>query len=247
MFTISPDRIGEKSDPNLGVEWWTKYDYFVRFKRKTCKKNTKNHRCENKTMNISWGFSLRIEISGKGCVYQNLPWVFNSYVLLKGGGRGELSIMVEHERRKKERKNFRHFQFQTFPTSDIPIFTHSQLQTFPISDISNFRHYQLPTFPTSGISNFRHFQLRTFQTSDIPNFRHSQLQTFPTSDISNFRHFQLQTFPTSDFGMREAGNVWSWECLTLQMFEVGDVGNVWSWDKTRQGGRKNKIGDIGSF
>jgi len=28
--------------------------------------------------------------------------VFNSYVLLRGGGRGELNIMVEEERRKKE-------------------------------------------------------------------------------------------------------------------------------------------------
>ena len=102
MFTISPDRIGEKSDPNLGLEWLKKCDYFVRFKRETCQKNTKDHRCENKTMNISWGFSLRIEISGKGCVYHNLPWVFNSYVLLRGGGRGELNIMVEEERRKKE-------------------------------------------------------------------------------------------------------------------------------------------------
>ena len=102
MFAISPDRIGEKSDPNLGLEWWTKYDYFARFKREACQKNTKNHRCNNKTMNISGGFSLRIEISGKGCVYHNLPWVFNSYVLLRGGGRGELNIMVEEERRKKE-------------------------------------------------------------------------------------------------------------------------------------------------
>ena len=32
------------------------------------------------------GFLLRIEISGKGCVYHNLPWVFNLYVLRKGGG-----------------------------------------------------------------------------------------------------------------------------------------------------------------
>ena len=41
MFAISPDRIGEKSDPNLGLEWWTKYDYFARFKRETCQKNKK--------------------------------------------------------------------------------------------------------------------------------------------------------------------------------------------------------------
>jgi len=86
MFAISPDRIGEKSDPNLGLEWRTKYDYFARFKREACQKNTKDHRCNNKTMNISWGFSLRIEISGKGCVYHNLPWVFNSYVLLRERG-----------------------------------------------------------------------------------------------------------------------------------------------------------------
>ena len=102
MFAISPDRIGEKSDPNLGLERWTNCDYFARFKGETCQKNRKNHRCNNKTMNISWGFSLRIEISGKGCVYRNLPCVFNSYVLLRGGGRGELNIMVEEERRKKE-------------------------------------------------------------------------------------------------------------------------------------------------
>ena len=102
MFAISPDRIGEKSDPNLGLERWTNCDYFARFKGEACQKNTKNHRCENKTMNISWGFSLRIEISGKGCVYRNLPCVFNSYVLLRGGGRGELNIMVEEERRQKE-------------------------------------------------------------------------------------------------------------------------------------------------
>ena len=38
MFAISPDRIGEKSDPNLGLEWWTKYDCFVRFKRKRVRK-----------------------------------------------------------------------------------------------------------------------------------------------------------------------------------------------------------------
>ena len=101
MFAISPDRIGEKSDPNLGLEWWTKYDYSARFKREACQKNTKNHRCNNKTMNISGGVSLRIEISGKGCVYHNLPGVFNAYVLLIGG-RGELNIMVEKERRKKE-------------------------------------------------------------------------------------------------------------------------------------------------
>ena len=102
MFAICPDRIGEKSNQNLGLEWRTKYDYFAWFNRETCQKNTKNHRCKNKTMNISGGFSLRIEISGKGCVYHNLPWVFNSYVLLRGGGRGELNIMVEEERRKKE-------------------------------------------------------------------------------------------------------------------------------------------------
>ena len=85
MFAISPDRIGEKSDPNLGLERRTKYDYFAKFKRETCQKNTKNHCCKNNTMNISWGFSLRIGISGKGCVYHNLPWVFNPYVLLRGG------------------------------------------------------------------------------------------------------------------------------------------------------------------
>ena len=85
-FAISPDRIGEKSDPNLGLEWWTKYDYFARFKREACQTNTKKHRCKNKTMNISVGFSLRIEISGKDCVYHNLPWVFNSYVLLRERG-----------------------------------------------------------------------------------------------------------------------------------------------------------------
>ena len=53
-------------------------------------------------MILSLGFSLKSEISGKGCVYHNLPWVFNSYVLLRGGRRGELNIMVEEERRKKE-------------------------------------------------------------------------------------------------------------------------------------------------
>ena len=36
MFAISPDRIGEKSDPNLGLEWWTNYDYFARFKLGRC-------------------------------------------------------------------------------------------------------------------------------------------------------------------------------------------------------------------
>ena len=101
MFAISPDRIGEKSDPNHGLERLTKYDYFATFKGETCKQNKNNHRCNNKTMNISWGFSLWIEISGKGCVYHNLPWVFNSYVLLRGG-MGELNSMVEEERRKKE-------------------------------------------------------------------------------------------------------------------------------------------------
>ena len=73
MFAISSDRIGEKSDRNLGLERRTKYDYFARFQRDACQKNTTNHRCNNKTMNISVGFSLRIEISGKGCVYHNLP------------------------------------------------------------------------------------------------------------------------------------------------------------------------------
>ena len=41
MFAISPDRIGEKSDPNLGLERWTNCDYFVRFKGETCQKNRK--------------------------------------------------------------------------------------------------------------------------------------------------------------------------------------------------------------
>ena len=31
MFAISPDRIGEKSDPNHGLERLTKYDYFATF------------------------------------------------------------------------------------------------------------------------------------------------------------------------------------------------------------------------
>ena len=102
MFAISPDRIGEKSDPNLGLEWRTKYDYFARFKWEACQKNTKIHRCKNKTMNISWGFSLRIEISGKGCVYHNLPWVFNSYVLRREGeGRAKYH---GGRREKKERR-----------------------------------------------------------------------------------------------------------------------------------------------
>ncbi len=73
-----------------------------RFKGEACQKNTKKHRCNNKTMNISWGFSLWIEISGKGCVYHNLPWVFNSYVLLKGGeGRAKYH---GGRREKKERR-----------------------------------------------------------------------------------------------------------------------------------------------
>ena len=53
MFAISPDRIGEKSDPNLGLERWTKYDYSAGFKREACQKNRKNHSRNNKTMNIS--------------------------------------------------------------------------------------------------------------------------------------------------------------------------------------------------
>ena len=73
MFAFCPDRIGENSDQKLGLERLKKYDYFVGVKGEACQKNTKNQRCDNKTMNISWGFSLRIEISGKGCVYQNLP------------------------------------------------------------------------------------------------------------------------------------------------------------------------------
>ena len=42
MFAISPDRIGEKSDPNHGLERLTKYDYFATFKGKACQKNKKN-------------------------------------------------------------------------------------------------------------------------------------------------------------------------------------------------------------
>ena len=38
MFAISPDRIGEKSDPNHGLERRTKYDYFATFKGETCQK-----------------------------------------------------------------------------------------------------------------------------------------------------------------------------------------------------------------
>ena len=106
MFAISPDRIGEKSDPNHGLERLTKYDYFVTFKGNTCQKNKKKHRCNNKTMNISWGFSLWIEISGKGCVYHNLPWVFNSYVLRRGGeGRAKYHV---GRREKKERRIHAH-------------------------------------------------------------------------------------------------------------------------------------------
>ena len=58
MFAISPDRIGEKSDPNHGLERLKKYDYFATFKGNTCQENKKKHRCNNKTMNMSWGFSL---------------------------------------------------------------------------------------------------------------------------------------------------------------------------------------------
>ena len=58
MFAISPDRIGEKSDPNHGLERLTKYDYFAMFKRENVSEKQKKHRCKNKTMNISWGFSL---------------------------------------------------------------------------------------------------------------------------------------------------------------------------------------------
>ena len=42
MFAISLDRIGEKSDPNHGMERLTKYDYFVTFKREMCQENKKN-------------------------------------------------------------------------------------------------------------------------------------------------------------------------------------------------------------
>ena len=41
MFTISPDRIGEKSDPNVGLERLKKCDYFVWFKVETCQKTQK--------------------------------------------------------------------------------------------------------------------------------------------------------------------------------------------------------------
>ena len=41
MFAISPDRIGEKSDPNHGLERLTKYDYFATFKREMCQENKK--------------------------------------------------------------------------------------------------------------------------------------------------------------------------------------------------------------
>ena len=48
MFAMSPDRIDEKYNPNLGLEGRTKYDYFARFKWGPCQKNTKNYRCNNK-------------------------------------------------------------------------------------------------------------------------------------------------------------------------------------------------------
>jgi hypothetical protein len=41
LFAISPDRIGEKSDPNHGLQGRTKYDYFATFKRETCQQNKK--------------------------------------------------------------------------------------------------------------------------------------------------------------------------------------------------------------
>ena len=42
MFVISLDRIGEKSDPNHGLERRTKYDDFAKFKRNMCQENKKN-------------------------------------------------------------------------------------------------------------------------------------------------------------------------------------------------------------
>ena len=41
MFAISPDRSGEKSDPNLRLEWRTKYDYSARLKGKRVRKTQK--------------------------------------------------------------------------------------------------------------------------------------------------------------------------------------------------------------
>ena len=54
MFAISPDRIGEKSDPNHGLERLTKYDYIATFTGKRVRKPKQTHRCNKKTMNISW-------------------------------------------------------------------------------------------------------------------------------------------------------------------------------------------------
>ena len=88
MFAFHPDRICEKFDKKSGLLRINKSDFFVSFKGERCERNRKKHGCDNKTMNISWGFSLRIEISGKACVYHNLLQVFNSYVLLRGGEGG---------------------------------------------------------------------------------------------------------------------------------------------------------------
>ena len=103
MFAISSDRIGEKSDPNLGLERRTKYDYFARFKREACQKNTKKYRCNNKTMNMCGGFLITNWNLGQGlCVSQFAMSV--QLICFVKGGRGELNIMVEEERRKKERR-----------------------------------------------------------------------------------------------------------------------------------------------
>ena len=43
MLAISLDRIGEKSDPNHGLERRTKYDYFATFKGEACQESKTKH------------------------------------------------------------------------------------------------------------------------------------------------------------------------------------------------------------
>ena len=88
IFAISPDRIGEKSDPNLGLEWLKKYDYFVRFKKEACQKNTKNHRCKNKTMNISGGSHYELKSRAR-VVCITICHECSTHMFCYGGGVGE--------------------------------------------------------------------------------------------------------------------------------------------------------------